>query len=356
MFKIGVLFTVYNCEEYLTDSLNPWFELKEKYDIIFASNSGMFVDYLNLNLPYRNEETLNILNSYDLDFSVITKGKHLLGEDESRNMCLDYLKKKNCDFIWVVDGDEVYTKNQIINILEFVMKNPNYDYYSVNFKNLTIYKNLFLDYTHERIFRTNRHGGIDKFYFDNRFLYNDGTDSLSAMGIEIPKSVAHITHNSWLSYDSRTLDKITYQRFRYCGPTGDLPEDCRCTFEWDSVNDRLKFSENFHTCRGVEIPVLREEGSIYNTDFTINFSRKSNSFGVVKVERDIKSFFEIFNDDTNELIYSGNLSMVRGVNYYIAPSLVFGNFDLQENFYTFKIKVYEHKKLIHNEKLHLKLK
>ena len=35
--KIGVLFTVYNCEDYLRDCLNPWFELKDKYNIIFAS-------------------------------------------------------------------------------------------------------------------------------------------------------------------------------------------------------------------------------------------------------------------------------------------------------------------------------
>jgi len=356
MFKIGVLFTVYNCEEYLKDCLDPWFELKDEYDIIFASSSGMFADYLTLNLPYRNEKTLNILNSYDLDFSVTTKGKNLLGEDESRNICLDYLKKRNCDLIWVMDGDETYTKNQIINILDFIIKNPSYDYYSVNFKNLTIYKNLFQDYTHERIFRTNRHDGIGKFYFDNTFLYNNGLDSLKALGLEIPKSVAYVTHNCWLSYDSRVLDKIPYQRFRYCGPKGTIPEDCRCGYEWDIVNERLKFSESFHTCRNIDIPILKEAGTIYNTDFTINFSRRNNCFNIGKVERVVEAFFEIFNDDTNELIYSGSLSMQRGVNYFISPSSVFGKFDLQENFYTFKIKVYEHKKLIHNEKLHLKLK
>ena len=30
--KIGVLFTAYNCEEYVHDCLNPWFNLKNTFN------------------------------------------------------------------------------------------------------------------------------------------------------------------------------------------------------------------------------------------------------------------------------------------------------------------------------------
>jgi hypothetical protein len=353
--KIGVLFTVYNCEDYLNDCLSPWFELKDKYDIVFASNSGMFSDYLHLGIPYRNEETLKILSNYDMDFLITTKGKNLLGEDESRNLCLDYLNKRNCDLIWVLDGDEIYTKEQIENILEYIQKNPTYDYYSVNFKNLTISENYHLDYTHERITWTNRHDGIKSFYFDNQFIFNDGTLLKDSSGIEIPKSVAHILHKSWLSSDIRTKDKIIYQRHRYNGDDGQRPIHCRCTYEWNEEKNRLEFSKEFHECRGVELPCLHEPLSIFSTDLTINYSRRNTIFNISKIERPITGRFEIYNGDTNQLLCIHELSLERNINYFIAPPHEIP-YDLQENFNSFLIKIYEFNKLIHNEKIHLKLK
>ena len=63
--------------------------------------------------------------------------------------------------------------------------------------------------------------------------------------MEIPKSVAHIQHNSWLSSDVRSQDKIIYQRYRYCGEDGQRPVHCRCTFEWNDNEDKLEFSKSF---------------------------------------------------------------------------------------------------------------
>ena len=65
--------------------------------------------------------------------------------------------------------------------------------------------------------------------------------------MEIPKSVAHIRHNSWLSSDVRSQDKIIYQRYRYCGEDGQRPVHCRCTFEWNDNEDKLEFSKSFGT-------------------------------------------------------------------------------------------------------------
>ena len=102
--KIGILLTAYNCDDYIEDCLYPWFEIKDKHDIVISVNSGMFSDYYTLGIPYRNKVTLEKLTNYDIDFLIATKGKNLLTEDESRNFSLEFLKKQNCDLIWIIDG------------------------------------------------------------------------------------------------------------------------------------------------------------------------------------------------------------------------------------------------------------
>ena len=50
--KIGLLLTVYNCENYIKDCLNPWFEIKDKNEVIISANSGMFTEYYTLDIPF----------------------------------------------------------------------------------------------------------------------------------------------------------------------------------------------------------------------------------------------------------------------------------------------------------------
>jgi hypothetical protein len=350
--KIGILLTIYNCDKYVNDCLNPWFKLKDKYNFVFAVNSGMFADYQTLGLPFRNEKTLELLSEYELDFQVTTKGKNLLFEDDSRNTCLNFLNKQDCDLIWYLDGDETYTTDQIENILDFIHRNPSPDWYSVVFKNLTIHEHLFQDYVHERIVWAKRYGGISSYYFDNQFTYKDGSKISSHPGIVIPKNLAYIKHYSWLTNDSRTKDKIIYQRLRYCGEDGQLPEDCRCTFEWDNERDVLKFSDVFHKCRGVDIPVLHEELTIFSNDFSVDFSRKNNLFNIKDVQRPVKADFEIYNGETGEHLYTTHLDMIKGVNYFIAINSP-TPFNEVPNLNNFQVKVYEYDRLIHNEKIHL---
>jgi len=353
--KIGVLLTVYNCDKYIDAVLEPWFKLKEKYNIIIAVNTGMFKDYISLGIPYRNEPTLEKLSKWDFDFQVTTKGENLLGEDESRNTCLDYLKKQDCDLIWYLDGDEEYTSNQIENIIDFVVRHPSYDYYTVPFKNLTFKENLFNDYFRESIFRTNRYGGISHYYFDSFLTYNDGTITQQALGIEIPKSVSYVKHYSWLDDDTRSMDKIPYQKWRYVGHDGKLSEDCRCAFEWNQETNKLEYSKSFYQCRQMEIPTLHEELTCFTNDLTIRYSRRQNAFHFERVERNMNVDVEIYDGETNRFLYATRLDMVKDVTYFIGimPEI---SFDSDPNFYNFQVKMYENSRLIHNEKIHLKLK
>ena len=342
--RIGLLLTVYNCEKYIKDCLDPWFELKENHEVVISANSGMFSDYHTLGIPFRNQETLKILSEYDIDFLITTKGKNLLGEDESRNLCLNFINKQECDLIWVLDGDECYTKDQILNILKFIEENPDLDRYELNFKNLTIEENLFMDYKHSRIVWAKRHGGISHFYFDNQFVYNNGTDTTQTSYINIPKNVAYIKHYSWLSDDSRTKDKIAYQRYRYrYGPGRENNEEIRCSYSWNSEKNKLEFNRKFYKHFGQEIPCLHEEISCFSYDFDINYSRTNKCFYITNVQKEMNTHFEIY-DNFNNMVYSTQMFLSKGVNYFIQTKV---------NNTKFGIKAYVDNYLIHDEKIHL---
>ena len=87
--KIGLIFTAYNCDEYIERVLSPWLELREELNLVLTANSGMFSDYVKLGFKEKNEFTLQQLVKSKLDFLVTTSGKHLLDEDSSRSLCLD---------------------------------------------------------------------------------------------------------------------------------------------------------------------------------------------------------------------------------------------------------------------------
>jgi len=363
--RIGVLLTAYNCESYIDDCLEPWLNLRDEYNFIIACNSGMFKDYLEMGIVEKNEGTLNKLVKKGLDYLTTISGKNLIDEDNSRDISLDFLnggrfgRGNKCDLLIVIDGDEVFTEQNIRDILDFVMKNPNHDGYKINFKNHTINKDLFTyDYEHDRIFWMNRHGGIRRFWFDNNFEYGDHYDGISTYkysdSITIPKSVAYIDHYSWLSTDSRTKDKILYQNKRYHGVNYEIPEGLRCGFEWDNEKDVVKFSSTFWPGRGIQIPILHQmTDGPYTFDFKLDFNRSENKLTIETFETNENCLFEIF-DINNQHIYSCNLSISKGSNYWIMPS---GNqFDLDETFEGFNVKVTKDGHLIHNENLYLKIK
>ena len=79
--NIGVLFTCYNCEDYVDACITPWLNLREEYNFIIACNSGMFKDYLDLDLrPYEKLETSfhqahHIINYYSLMMKAFSNQK-----------------------------------------------------------------------------------------------------------------------------------------------------------------------------------------------------------------------------------------------------------------------------------------
>jgi hypothetical protein len=358
--RIGVLLTCYNCEEYVDACVDPWLSLKDEYNFVIAANSGMFKDYLHLGIKENNEGTLKKLMSKKLDFLVTTSGSNLLDEDYSRDVCLDFLKGgrwgrgNSCDLLIVIDGDEIFTEGNIRNIIEYVRNNPNHEGYRISFKNHTFRKGLFINYIHDRIFWMNRQGGINRFYFDNRFEYVDHATGLSEVrysdSCEIPKSVAFVDHYSWLENDPRTLDKIKYQNLRYHGINNEVPENVRCSYEWNHETSSLQWNKKFYHYRNLEIPVVHEIISPeYTFDFNISFRRNENRIYIENINRKGTVEFIVYND-INEKLHSCFFNLEPNIFYWILPTVD----NLEKNgVRNITIIAKENEQIIHAEKFHL---
>lgn len=350
--KIGILLTCYNCADYVDRCIAPWMNLKERYNFIFACNSGMFRDYFDLGIAENNQETIEKLIKHKLDFLVTTSGRNLLDEDSSRNLSLDFLKKQDCDLLIYLDGDEIYTEEQIISVLDFVENNPSYDQYGVFFKNHTIYEGLFLNnFLRKSIYWMKRYGGINRFYFDSDFVYNDPSADYSNT-VAIPRDVAFVEHYSWITDDPRTKIKITYQNRRYVGASGDFPENMRCAFKWDTERDKLEFNKDFWTNNGrLQVPMLREiSGNNYAFEFEVDFDRAQNVVNIYSYTASGDYDFSVKDNHGND-IYFTRMTLFPSVNYWIAPSPL-RRFDEEEGLKFLEITVSKEGQEIHNERLH----
>jgi hypothetical protein len=334
---IGVLLTAYNSEKYIDECLEPWLNLKDELDIFIGCNSGMFKDYLDLGFKPNNKKTLSKLVEKNLDFLVATGSKILLDEDTSRNTVLNTMKK-DCDLIWILDSDEFYKEDEIRNILKVISETPQYDWYSINFRNFTLTENLWTDgYCPPRIFRTDRYDGISHFYFDNHIFYNNGEVFDHKPNLSIPRNIAWVKHYTWLESDPRTKEKIKYQNHRFPGG---------CSFEWNEDSDnKLKLSNIFYEGRGIEAPVLHEKCDTYSNEFTITFSRIENKFYIQNILKDQNLSFRFYNGETNELFYHTDLNISTGVNFFCYPGIDFSKIELRK----FRIEVLSDDKTIHDE-------
>jgi len=337
--KIGVLFTAYNCADYINGCLNSWFNLRKNFNFKFAVNSGMFKIYKELGFPDRNLETLNILYKYRFDYLINTKDSVLLDEDTSRNNCLNYLKDiQGCDLIWLVDADEVYTESQIINTINFIRNNPEPDWYSILLRNFTFTDKFHLDFDRPNIYWTDRNNGIDRFHFDSHVLYKDGALYNQKNGLCIPKNILFIDHYSWLTNDTRSAEKIEYQKNRHHGEI-----DTKCSYVY---KDReLFFNKNFYEKRKVNHPFLHEFLNIIDNRFTIGYDYFDKHFYIMPSEEINNVNLKIYNLGKN-VIFDRICDIRSPFKYWFAIDLIG----------SFKLEIYVDNKLTHEENFHIDTK
>src|SRR3989344_2484447 len=175
--KIGVLGMFYDCADLLPRVMEPWMVLKnEGHNIVFGAINAQFKEYADLGYPNDDEATRAALEANRPIFDFLEITPKPLMDHEARNVVLAGLLPHNVDIVWMVDGDELYTREQILGILQYVEKTPQFDYYHIPLDNRVLDTMRWDDgFTPPRIFRTYRHGGLGTFVWENDFQFADGT-------------------------------------------------------------------------------------------------------------------------------------------------------------------------------------
>ena len=251
--KIGILYCAYNCKKYLSNSLASFIEARKQNTIFkIAAVSIPFEEYFYLN--QENDGTsdeLKKLNENGLIDEVFTEPRYLK-EHKARDLCLQYLRANGCDVVWLVDGDEFYTEQDIKNIISFVNQNENYCWYSINFKNYIFDGKQWTDgFCPPRIFRsTFGKSKINSFFWDNDIVYEYNNNALSYKDIpnlEIPRSVCHVKHLTWMHENGKS--KYEYQ-MKHFGA---------CSYKWNYQKNELEFNEDFFIRNNVAKPKINQE-------------------------------------------------------------------------------------------------
>lgn len=259
--KIGVIFTGYNCAEYINDALDSWIDAKKESidgnEFIIAAVSCPFSGFP-FTKPDKTHEILNQLYALKfIDYKFL--GKTECSETNARSWALKRLAEGGADVVIQVDSDELYTLDDILNIFRFVSENPYVVWFSGCLKNYVFDETTYLaePFRPARIHRIKFHDyKAFSFYDDNNISYEKpgypGSQDIIFSHLAIPESVAWVDHLTWLNNDRSRL-KIEYQKSR----------GWVCSFDWDYENNKLIFNKSFYSERSLSVPkILTTDGTI----------------------------------------------------------------------------------------------
>lgn len=252
MLKFGILFCAYNNEETIKESLKPWLN---REDCVVSVCSSPFKEYKDLNqLKDKTQEILQATGGID---HLWLNNSFEYDEAYVRNKALRPLIQEDCDYIWIVDGDEIYSKEQIDSIIKYVKKEEFVTWFSVCFKNYVFDRHsYYLGFKPPRIFKSfTSDYFLNEFYFDNDISYKhrktrDIIQYKQLSFKEIPQKVALIDHITWLSNETSRL-KVEYQ-FRHFGHG-------MCSYKWNYEENCLEFNDDFYRKTGQPKPKIFQE-------------------------------------------------------------------------------------------------
>jgi hypothetical protein len=242
-FKFGIIGCFYNCADYLPEVLPPWFKLKKEFNLEMTAVNCLFTEYAAMGMKNEDSKTRDIIKSFPFDYTFISP----IPQHDSivRNSVLSYLLYKEVDFVWLLDGDEFYTEEEIRNIISFVIENKDKYWFSLNFKNYIFDGKTWVDgFRPPRIFNNTLNKKIDRFYWENDIVYSDGTDYKKLSNIEIPIEKARVRHMTWLNKNGKS--KVEYQIKHYG----------HCSYKWNEIKQELEFDLDYYKKFGVPLPNL----------------------------------------------------------------------------------------------------
>lgn len=255
--RIGIQILAYNCHDRIDRLLEPWRQAKKLLDLKIWVGSGQFKLYKDLGFPDRNQKTLErIQNEFSdvVDFLWTPGNDGHTSDQGTRSESLTWFKEQNIDLLWVVDSDEFYTKDDIFEVLKWVLSNDHFNWYEMSFKNLVGNCTSYLDFNVGRLAWFQRDGGVSSFYFDCHFLIGE-TDYRSYPGGIIPTSVAQPLHYTWtnsLNSGVSSQDKILYQNHFYSDGCGYVTKE----------NGTIDFNVDFFSQKGMPVPATKKLTSL----------------------------------------------------------------------------------------------
>lgn len=254
--KIGLLCCFYNCEEMLYKVILPWLNIKENLknvDIDIAVVHGLFKENHENGMYNNDHATLNLLKGGTWhNYLYIQPDNIYETEAEIRNHGLQYLLKQNCDYIILLDGDEIYNEKEIINIIEYINEESFISWFNIEFKNLTFDENSYtIGFNPPRVFKV-KSGNfeLNSMYWDNDVYYIDERKNfVSYKDLSsrcIPKKLCNPLHYTWLN-NERSKAKIAYQEAHFKNGAG-------CSFKWGE--NGLEWNEDYFIKTGQPKPTL----------------------------------------------------------------------------------------------------
>jgi hypothetical protein len=234
--RIGVLGCFYDCADTLPRALAPWIALKQAgMPLLLGGIHAQFKEYAQLGYANDDAPTLALLNAYRKDFAVLDIAQEPLEEREVRTRLMRQLTEKGVDAIWMLDGDEIYTQEEILRTLTYIQATPQFDYYHVHLDQYiggaVHWRDPFFP---PRIIRTDRYGGIREFSFDNEVVFADGRTLETVVPGIVPRHVAHVRHETWRGNMQKKID-YHHKRFGLCAmkiEQGKLAFDSRYFERW----------------------------------------------------------------------------------------------------------------------------
>lgn len=246
--KFGIILAAYNSSGTIDSCLRSWIEFqKNNSNLEICAISLPFEEYKEIG--HEEDNTAEILVK-DYNIKTITQPRYIK-ESDARTLAYNQLINKGCDYVWILDADEIYTEDEISGIIRFVSFNEFVNSFNINFKNYVFDGNCWIDgFCPPRIFKTK---GSKGFYWDNDMVYsvNDSTKDISYKNLSqmvIPKRVAHVKHLTWINNET-TKNKIKYQEKHFNNGAG-------CSYKWNDQQNCLEFNEEYFKKTGETIPKL----------------------------------------------------------------------------------------------------
>lgn len=246
--KYGIIFTGYECIEYVERAIAPWIARRGD-NLLICAVSVPFIGF-----DCVDDGTTAYLKQLRKDGKIdcLIESPTPIKETEARGAALKWLSERGVDFVWQHDADEIITDSQIAKIMKFVERQSLVDCFKLSLRNFIFDEKHYLaePFQPMRIHRVSTWFGFRavSFWDDNNILYrkdNEDKKDTSFGILTIPPTLAWITHYTWLN-NERSRKKVAYQTAR----------GWQSSYRWGEKG--LEFNPAYFSRNNLPLPEIEE--------------------------------------------------------------------------------------------------